>query len=119
MWFAELSIDALTAMKRSTPIVQTPTVFPPVKRDLSVLIKQDVPFEAVDRAIRDVAGTLASRVELIDRFSTGSQLPAGTYSLTFSIEYRDPARTLTAAEADALHRRITDALASRFGATLR
>ena len=58
------------------------------------------------------------RVVLADRY-TGRQIPAGKHSLTFSIEYRDPARTLTADEADHLHQQIGRALVDRFGAQLR
>ena len=74
--------------------------------------------EEVVRTIREAAGALAERVELIDRF-TGQQVPSGTYSLTFSIDYRDPSRTLTAAEVDAVHQRIGQALVSRLNAQLR
>jgi MoxR-like ATPase len=56
--------------------------------------------------------------KLVDRF-TGSQIPAGKQSLTFSIEYRDPARTLVAAEVDERHRAIGQALATQFQAQLR
>ena len=118
VWFAELFVDALVALKRPTPTVTPPPMFPPVKRDLSMMLDARTPFEAIARSIREVGGRLASRVELIDRY-TGKQLPAGTYSLTFSIEYRDPSRTLTAAEADALHQRVGQTLVSQFGAKLR
>jgi phenylalanyl-tRNA synthetase beta chain len=61
---------------------------------------------------------LGSRIELIDRYA-GRQVPTGQHSLTFAIEYRDPSKTLTAAEVDALHHRLGQRLVSRFGATLR
>ena len=57
-------------------------------------------------------------MELIDRY-TGAQVPPAKHSLTFSIEYRDPARTLTAAEVDGIHGKIGPALAQEFGALLR
>jgi len=118
VWFAELSVEALLEAKRSAVAVRAPTSFPPVKRDLSILVSDETAFDVIDRTIRSVAGTLASRVELIDRY-TGKQIPPGKSSLTFSIEYRDAARTLTAAEVDTLHQRISQTLAAQLGAQLR
>jgi phenylalanyl-tRNA synthetase beta chain len=119
VWFAELSLDALLGARRAAGPVVAPSAFPPVKRDLSILVSEAMLFESVSAVIRQTAGPQAARVELIDRFTKGAQVPPGRYSLTFSIEYRDALRTLTAAEADALHQRITQALVSRCGATLR
>ena len=115
--FAELSVESLLAAKRPTPRVKVPSLFPPVKRDLSFFIGTDVPFERVQRAIRDAAGSTADRVDLLDWFTKNA--PAGKHSFTFSIEYRDAARTLTASEADAIHQRVGQALVSQFGAQLR
>ncbi|MBI3021069.1 MAG: phenylalanine--tRNA ligase subunit beta [Candidatus Omnitrophica bacterium] len=119
VWFAELSANALLAAASRSPIaVSAPTVFPPVKRDLSVLLDEGSPYESVFRAICEIGGNLTSRVELIDRYA-GPSIPAGKYSLTFAIEYREATRTLTAAEVDALHQRIGQTLTSRFNAQLR
>ena len=118
VWIAEVSVEGLLAARRRRLRAQSPPTFPPVKRDLSVLVSDDTSFESVDRAIRETGAPHAARVELIDSFR-GERLPAGQHSLTFSLEYRDPTRTLTALEVDAIHQRIVQALASRFGAKLR
>ncbi len=118
VWFAELSIEELLRFRRKTGAMTPPIAFPPIKRDLSVLVNSDTPFTEIALTIRQVGGTLAVRVELIDRY-VGPQVPQGKSSLTFSIEYRDPSRTLTASEVDALHAKICQALVERFGATLR
>ncbi len=83
-----------------------------------MFIGDDVSFDAVDRVIREAVGK-AARVELIDRFTKGAQIPPGRHGLTFSIEYRDPSRTMTAAEVDALHQRVREEVAGRCGAVLR
>ena len=118
-WFAELSLAALLGARHAAIPVAAPSAFPPVKRDLSLLVDEQMSFESVADVLRETAGVSAARIELIDRFTKGAQIPPGRYSLTFSIEYRDASRTLTAAEADALHQRIGQALVSRCGATLR
>ena len=118
-WFAELSLAALLGARRTATPVAAPGAFPPVKRDLSILVDEQRTFESVADVIRETAGVSGARIELIDRFTKGAQVPPGRYSLTFSIEYRDPDRTLTAAEADALHQRIKQALVDQCGATPR
>ena len=118
VWFAELSVEDLLRFRREGETVRAPVVFPPVKRDLSVLVSNEIDFVSIVNAIREMAGALASRVELIDRY-TGTQTPAGFHSLTFSVEYRDPSRTLTAKEAQEMHQRIGQTLVRQFGATLR
>jgi len=119
VFYAELSVGDLLAARRQVPRVTAPAAFPPVKRDLSVLVSTETTCETVDRLIRETAGPTAHRVELIDRFAKGTQVPQGRYSLTFSIDYRDPSRTLTAAEVDALHRRIGQALTEKLHAQIR
>jgi len=170
-WVAELDASALLRRQQAASTVQAPPALPSVKRDLSVQVGQEVPFETVDRVIRSTAGLMAHRVELIDRFDPSTRAPAsldvardrlavgpslgmsppthrgvvpsevegrrsgapglpgglhkgepldpGTYSLTFSIEYRDPARTLTADEVDALHQRIGRTLTDQLQAKIR
>ncbi len=119
VWFAELSLThALEAAGPGSRTALSPSSFPPVKRDLSIVLRRDIPFAEVTRVIGEIAGSLAGRVELIDRY-TGPQVPPECASLTFSIEYRHASRTLTAEEADALHQRIRETIASRFDARLR
>ncbi len=118
VWLAELDVTSLLEARRGLERVAALTPFPPVKRDLSLLVNRTVAFEQVAATIRESGSPLAQRVMLIDRY-TGKQLPANTYSLTFSIDYRDPRKTLTADEVDAIHGRIGRALVERLGAQLR
>lgn len=118
VWFAELSVPALFAVTHAASHAHAPAAFPPVKRDVSLIIDHTVPFAAIQQVMRETGRPLATAIELIDRY-VGKQIPAGKTSLTFSIEYRDPARTLTAEEVDAVHQRIGQTLTTRFGVTLR
>lgn len=118
VWFAELSAQALIPAQGLLKQAAAPSSFPPVKRDLSVLLNREVGFKAVAQAIAETVGDWAARVELIDRY-TGKQVPESKYSATFSIEYRNAARTLTAAEVDDVHKRVTQTLIERFGAVRR
>ncbi|MBI3323952.1 MAG: phenylalanine--tRNA ligase subunit beta [Candidatus Omnitrophica bacterium] len=119
VWAAELDLAALSRHARREVRAIAPSPFPPVKRDLSILVDKQASFRALKELIGSVGQPLAARIDLIDRYADQPPVPAGKQSLTFSIEYRDPSRTLTADEVDAVHRQITDALARQFGAQLR
>lgn len=118
VWAAELDVEALLDCRKVPAPVVAPPVFPPVKRDLSVVVNESVLFEQMIRVIQEAGRPQASRVELMDRFR-GKSIPSGKYSVTFNLEYRDPQRTLTAQEIDQVHQRIVAALSVQFGATLR
>jgi phenylalanyl-tRNA synthetase beta chain len=118
VWFAQITLDAEAAMPQTASAVLPPITMPPVKRDLSFLLDTHIPFARLESVIREAAGPLATRIELIDRY-TGKQVPPGQASLTFTLEYRDPARTLTGGEADAAHQHLRETLVRELGATLR
>ena len=119
VWFAELDVEALLALGRPSVQAAAPSLCPPVKRDLSILVDKRASFESLRRIIESAGGPLAAKIELIDRYVDRPPIPEGHQSLTFSIEYRDPSRTLTAEEADAAHRRICEALGQQAAARLR
>ena len=118
VWFAELCVETLRRAKAPAAQAIPPSPFPPVKRDLSIVLDKKTECEQVFSLIRTAGAPLVGRVELVDRY-TGSQVPAGKHSLTFAIEYRDPAKTLTAAEVDVVHQKILRALTDQLGALLR
>jgi len=118
VWFAELVVEALKPSPRPLTRVLLPSPFPPVKRDLSFIVEQRTELATLLELIRTVGTPLVSRLELVDRY-TGPQVPKTCHSLTFSLEYRDPSRTLTAVEVDQVHAKIGQALVERFGAQLR
>ena len=71
--------------------------FPAVERDLSVLCDEAVPAAEIDARVRGAAGERLRSVSLVDRY-TGNQVPAGKVSLTVSLRFQDPERTLTSDE---------------------
>jgi phenylalanyl-tRNA synthetase beta chain len=119
VWFGELAVEVLLSRARASVKTAPFSAFPPVKRDLSFLVERRVAFAELLQLIQTTGFPLASHVELIDRYTDHPQVPTTHHSLTFSIEYRDPRRTLTATEVDQLHHRIGQALIERFGAQIR
>lgn len=114
----ELDLDAIGKLGklpvRCAPIPR----FPASGRDLAVVVKDEIPAGDVGQAVKEAAGPLAEHVALFDRFA-GGPIPAGHVSLAFHVVYRAPDRTLTDAEVDAAHAKVTLAVGTRFCATLR
>ena len=115
---AELDVTAL-AIRVGEPVTfRDVPRFPPVRRDLAVVVAEEVPVGTVHATIRDAAGGLLGRSRLFDVFRGGS-IPEGRKSLAFAIEFRAPDRTLTDQEIEPLIASIVERLAEEFGGELR
>jgi phenylalanyl-tRNA synthetase beta chain len=111
-----LSLDALVRRMRLVPQYRPIPRLPAVLRDLAVVVDDGVPAAAVEALVREEP--LVESVTLFDVYR-GAPLPAGKKNLAFAIAYRAPDRTLTDAEADAVHARIVERLRAEVGAELR
>jgi phenylalanyl-tRNA synthetase beta chain len=92
--------------------------FPPVRRDLAFVVDERIPHASVEAAIREVGGELVATCVLFDVHS-GPPLPDGKKSLAYSVDFRDPARTLEREEADEAVARIKARVAEELGGELR
>ena len=93
--------------------------FPPVVRDISFIVpKTFAPNDYFD-LVRDIAGSLVEQVELIDEYENAGKFGADNKSYAYRVTYRSQDRTLTSEEVDALHKKLEEATAKEFGATVR
>jgi phenylalanyl-tRNA synthetase beta chain len=74
--------------------------FPAVERDLSIVCDEATAAAETFARVRAAAGERLRSVSLLDRY-TGSQVPPGKVSLTVSLRFQDPERTLTSEEVQA------------------
>ncbi len=118
VWFAELDVPSLCAVNSCEQKITAPAVYPPVKRDLSILIDNSTTYADLLDAINSVVDAETVSVNLMDRYA-GKKLPQGKYSITFNLAYRAADRTLTAEEAETHHQKIVSHLQDKFGAQLR
>ena len=91
--------------------------YPPVYRDISMLVAKDVPADAVIADIRSAGGELLDTVRLFDIYE-GKGVPEGFRSMAFSVVYRVAGRTLKDAEVETEHTALRDGLEKK-GYTLR
>ena len=112
-----LAGQALTAAggaRQARPISR----FPAVRRDLAIVVADDVPAERVASLIRDAGGDLLEELALFDVYR-GKQVEAGHKSLAYALAFRRMDRTLTDEEADAALAAIVERLRAELGARLR
>jgi phenylalanyl-tRNA synthetase beta chain len=111
---ARLAAGAGTRTLQVAPLAR----FPAVRRDLAVLVRDDVPAADLEAALREAGGELLREARLFDVYR-GDRIAAGTTSYAFALGFQAADRTLRDDEADAAQARIVEALRARFGATLR
>ncbi|HUT77846.1 MAG TPA: phenylalanine--tRNA ligase subunit beta [Polyangia bacterium] len=92
--------------------------FPPMSRDVALLVDESQDAEPLCAALHAACGALAESVRLFDVYR-GEKLPEGRKSLAFSVIYRAADRTLTDDEVDRVHRAAVERVAADFGAKAR
>jgi len=111
-------LDAAPLQSLGVPRAAHPSRFPPVIRDLAVLVDSGLPAQALIDAIFAEKHPIVQGVRLFDVYQ-GKSLPEGKKSLAFRIVMQDTEKTLTDADADAAIARAVESLQRRFDASLR
>ena len=107
--------DSLNATERGfKPLPK----FPPIERDIAVVVEEAVPAELLVTEIKSVEPDLIESVELFDVY-TGDQVAENCKSLAFSLRLRSGERTSEDREADVVMERVLSRLRQRFDARLR
>ncbi len=86
--------------------------FPPVYRDISLVVEEGVYSSDVLELLRKLGGPLLEDVRLFDIYQ-GKGIPEGHRSLAYSLAYRDPERTLRDDEVDGIHGRLREQLSQK------
>jgi len=92
--------------------------YPVVKRDLALLLKEDVSFSDVHRVVKLSDKNLINDVSLFDVYE-GDKLPEGTKSYAISIKLQDKEKTLTDSQIEKIMAKIQQQLQTETGAELR
>ncbi|MCS7240570.1 MAG: hypothetical protein NZ651_04925, partial [Candidatus Bipolaricaulota bacterium] len=107
IFYAELRLPTLRAFAQAAEYRPLPR-FPASKRDLSLLVPEELPEGKVRERI--LAEPLVESAFLYDRYQ-GPGVPEGQISLTYEVAFRHPERTLSAEEVEEAVGRILAALA--------
>jgi len=92
--------------------------FPPIRRDLALVVDEAIPVQAMLDAMRNVADNVVSEVALFDVYR-GKGIDQGKKSLAFLVLMQDTKKTLTDEDADMAITKMVAVLMQQFGAVLR
>ncbi|MBW7903121.1 MAG: phenylalanine--tRNA ligase subunit beta [Rhodocyclaceae bacterium] len=112
----ELDLDALK--RAELPKYEEVSRFPPVIRDLAVVVDHGLELQALLDGLSAHAPSLVQDIRLFDVY-TGKGVPSGQKSLAFRIVMQDTQRTLQDAEADAAMQHLVAYLQDAFKAQRR
>lgn len=111
-------LDAEPLLSRTLPQYQELPKFPPVRRDLAVIVDEKVPVQAILDTVRNAKIPLLHSVALFDLYK-GKGIAENKKSLAFLVLMQDTQKTLTDAEADEVVARVLDLMVRHHGAELR
>jgi phenylalanyl-tRNA synthetase beta chain len=114
----EFDLDSLVEAAPDAVAYDEVSSFPEVRQDLAFVVDEDVPAAQMLAALRDAGAPELRDAHVFDEYR-GTQVGEGKRSLAFRVAFGSPERTLTDEEAAEIRTRIVDALAERFGATIR
>ena len=112
----ELDFAAVKSAK--VPAYLELSKFPPVVRDLAVVVDQQLALQALLDGLKTSAPALVQDVQLFDLY-VGKGVPENKKSLAFRIVMQDTQRTLQDSEVDAAMQQLVACLEQNFGAQLR
>ncbi|MBW4596903.1 MAG: phenylalanine--tRNA ligase subunit beta [Brasilonema angustatum HA4187-MV1] len=94
------------------------STYPAADRDIAFFAPIKVSVAEIEKVITKAGKELLESVELFDEYR-GEHVPQGQRSLAFRLIYRTSDRTLTDNEVEPVHNKVREALAEKFGVTLR
>ena len=115
-WLFEFALDALAS--RDAVRHQTLSRFPSVRRDLALVVAEEVAAAVLLEVLRSAAEAWVVSVELFDLYR-GKGVEGGKKSLAFRVVMQDTEHTLTEAEVEGAVARMVEAAQNRLQAQLR
>lgn len=115
---AEMDLDALLAGAQLVPQQSPLPRFPAVRRDLSLVVRDSVRYDAIDAVVREVKPENLEDVEYVTTYR-GKPLEKGTKSVTITLVFRSPTQTLTSEQVEGAVQSVIAAAKQKVNATLR
>ena len=111
-------IDLDKALQAQLPVFASVSRFPSIKRDLSIVVDNDVLVSDLVNVVRDKIGVALIKVELFDVYR-GQGIPDNAKSISLSLVLQHADKTMTDDEAEGFMEAALSVLADRFGGHLR
>ena len=121
VFYAEIALDDWLSRTPQPERYQPVPAFPPIRRDVAVVLPKSVPQAKVEETIRTAKAPNLESVRLFDLFRDpkGEKIAADQKSLAYALTYRSADRTLTEKEVNEAHDLVRKKLAADLGCTFR
>ena len=119
LYIAELDLEVINKIADYSYKYEEIGKFPPISRDLAVVVDEDVAVGDMISSIRKGGGNLLKDVELFDIYRNNEALGENKKSVAFALTFRLADRTLTDEEVQSKMNRILNKLTQEFNAQLR
>ncbi len=112
----EINYD--TIAERALPAFRELSKFPTVRRDLAVIVDDEITAQKLRECITEAAGELLQKLQLFDVYQ-GKGVDSGRKSIALGLTLQKFSRTLTDSEIDDVVATVLSSLNKNLGATLR
>ncbi len=111
-------LDSEPLLRRNLPQYAEVPKFPPVRRDMAVIVDEKIPVQALIDTMLAAKIPLVSEIALFDVYR-GKSIAENKKSLAFLVLMQDNQKTLTDAEADEVMAKLLNSIARQHDAQLR
>jgi phenylalanyl-tRNA synthetase beta chain len=111
-------LDFEQAVGGGLPVYKEISRFPPVRRDLAVLVDEETSFQLILESLRSNLPAIVNEIGLFDVYR-GTGVEKGKKSLAFRVLLQDTRKTLTDTEVECAISQLIQILQQQFGAKLR
>lgn len=118
VYFLEIDLEALLQLERTPKQFQPLPKYPSVKRDISLVVPDSLPADALLQAIRRQPQKYLESAEIFDVYR-GKPIQAGHKSVALGLTYRSATATLDDQTVDKVHQKIVQTLMADFNARYR
>jgi len=118
LYCAELSFEAMFALKGGVPVYVPLPKFPSVARDIAIVCDSGIPVGRLAACIMENGGKYLKNCAIFDVY-TGHHIAEGKKSVAFSLTMRSDEQTLTDDHAEETVKAVLAALERDFGAVMR
>ena len=120
VFVADINIDMLyKKVRKSKTSIKEINKFPSMRRDLSLVMNDNISFEAIEKLVRANDKRLIREVTLFDVYKNEKQLGKGKKSYAISLKYEDSDKTLNDKQVDKSIERIVKSLSEDLGCSVR
>ena len=112
----EISLKSLQTA--AIPSFRPMSKFPAIRRDLALVVDEQVEAGAIRSAVSEAAGAMLQSLMLFDVYQ-GQGVETGRKSLALGLILQESSRTLTDEDVEGVTRAVVHALEEKFGASLR